>query len=402
MIIANNTGNSTLYVVGTNFVGTVDNVSVTEIQGSHATQPTSTKRPIYARHPEGGIRNLLNYSEQFNNGAWTTGAGGTLTPNYAASPIGTQTADRLVMPAASATYLEQNIQLESGKAYTFSAYVKATAGNSSFNMYNFATGGVSYLGNSTATSEWQRFSFTTTAASSSTSNFGINNFDDSYASDILVWGAQVEEATEASNYQKVVTDIDVTESGVGEVYYLKFDGTDDGMQINNLTSPSTPITALFGYSAVGSTAVDYLFDTISGRTLFGIEAGKIRYYDGAWSDFNADGKAIKVLTYDLVEDNAKIRIDGTQEYSDTTYDQKGINGATVLFAGYDENHAFVNGNMYQTILRAAESTDEEIAKAETYVANKTGLKAQVDGIATLDLNFGANLYTAKNSNGGVI
>ena len=47
-------------------------------------------------------------------------------------------------------------------------------------------------------------------------------------------------------------------------------------------------------------------------------------------------------------------------------------------------------------------SNEEIAKAETYVANKTGLKAQVDGIATLDLNFGPHTYTAKNSNGGVI
>ena len=232
------TSNTTLYLLGvSNFVGTIDNVSVTEIQGSHATQPTSTKRPIYARHPEGGIRNLLNYTEQFDNGAWIKGSGTTLTPNYAASPIGTQTADRLVMPATASTYMAQNIQLESGKAYTFSAYVKATAGNSSFNMYNFAAGWASYLGNSTATSEWQRFSFTTTAASSSMSHFGINNFDDSYASDILIWGAQVEVATEASNYQKRVTDIDVTESGVGEVYYLKFDGVSDGMSLTGLTSP---------------------------------------------------------------------------------------------------------------------------------------------------------------------
>ena len=40
-----------------------------------------------------------------------------------------------------------------------------------------------------------------------------------------------------------------------------------------------------------------------------------------WRVFPADSNALKVLTYDLVEDNAKIRIDGTQEYSDTTYDQ---------------------------------------------------------------------------------
>ncbi len=401
LALANTTQGFGVYASGSTTIASIDNISVKEVAGSHATQPTSTKRPIYARHPEGGIRNLLNYTEQFDNGAWIKGSGGTLTPNYAASPIGTQTADRLVLPATSATYIAQTVQLESGKAYTFSAYVKATAGNSSFDMY--VAGGVSYLGNSTATSEWQRFSFTTTAASSSTVDFGINNFDDSYASDILIWGAQVEEATEASNYQKVVTDIDVTESGVGEVYYLKFDGVDDSMSINNLTSSSTPLTALFGYSATNTTSTSkYLFDIQNGRTVFGISDGYIRYYDGAWSEFPADAEAIKVLTYDLVEDNAKIRIDGTQEYSDTTYDQKAIGGTIKLFTAIDSDARCVAGNMYQTILRAAESTDEEIAKAETYVANKTGLKAQVDGIATLDLNFGNNTYTAKNSNGGVI
>ena len=395
------TSNTTLYLLGvSNFVGTIDNVSVTEIQGSHATQPTSTKRPIYARHPEGGIRNLLNYTEQLDNGAWIKGSGTTLTPNYAASPIGTQTADRLVMPATASTYMAQNIQLESGKAYTFSAYVKATAGNSSFNMYNFAAGWASYLGNSTATSEWQRFSFTTTAASSSMSHFGINNFDDSYASDILIWGAQVEVATEASNYQKRVTDIDVTESGVGEVYYLKFDGVSDGMSITGLTSPSTPITAWFGYSA---TTYKYLLDIEAGRTVFGANvAGNIGYYDGAWSEFAADSNALKVLTYDLVEDNAKIRIDGTQEYSDTTYDQRAIGGQIGLFAGYFLTSNNLAGNLYSCILRAAESTDKEIASTESYVAKKTGVLAQVDGIATLSLDFGGNTYTARNSNGGIL
>ena len=47
-----------------------------------------------------------------------------------------------------------------------------------------------------------------------------------------------------------------------------------------------------------------------------------------WSRFMpaSDANAIKVLTYDLVEDNAKIRVDGTQEYSDATYDQQAIGG----------------------------------------------------------------------------
>ena len=52
-------------------VVSLDNVSVTEIQGSHATQTTSAKRPVLARHPEGGIRNLLSYTQEFDDAYWT-------------------------------------------------------------------------------------------------------------------------------------------------------------------------------------------------------------------------------------------------------------------------------------------------------------------------------------------
>ena len=224
---------------------------------------------------------------------------------------------------------------------------------------------------------------------------------------IYIWGAQFEEATEASNYQKVVTDIDVTESGVGEVYYLKFDGVSDGMSLTGLTSPNTPITAWFGYSATNANSTDnrLLLDIETGRTFLtasGSVGGTLGYYDGAYRNFAADSDALKVLTYDLVEDNAKIRIDGTQEYSDATYDQKAIGGQIGLFSNLrvDANH--VAGNLYSCILRAAESTDKEIASTESYVAKKTGLLAQVDGIATLSLDFGGNTYTARNSNGGIL
>ena len=382
----------------------IDNVSVKEIQGSHATQPTSTKRPIYARHPEGGIRNLLNYTEQFDNGYWSKSFNASVSAGEV-DPNGGSTAFKYNISAPTGRNIDTPDNLiTGGKTYTFSLYVKAItntiirlrqSGNSAF---------VEDVSITTAQG-WQRISLTFTA--NSALRVGFYDISGSTGDMFYIWGAQVEEATEASNYQKVVTDIDVTESGVGEVYYLKFDGTDDSMFINNLTSGNTPVTTLFGYSATNaeSTTSKYLLDIQTGRTVFAASAntvGYIGYWDGSWRAFDADAAAIKVLTFDLVEDDAKIRVDGTQEYSDTTYDQQAIGGNIALFAKYDGIESCLGGNMYQTILRAAESTDEEIAKAETYVANKTGLKAQVDGIATLDLNFGANLYTAKNSNGGVI
>ena len=429
VIVRAATINSKVEFIGGGATFSIDNVSVTEIQGSHATQPTSTKRPIYARHPEGGIRNLLNYTEQFDNGYWSR-ANSTVTANATTAPDGTATADKFIATSAnsdhslkrgvSVTGCVYSVYAKAGEYDKFMLWLRLSSKGYGFNLTSGTTFSVGGITDTTSNgiedvgNGWYRCWIYVSDAvnradiyllnSTTYSNFAGNNSDGIY-----LWGAQLEEATEASNYQKRVTDIDVTESGVGEVYYLKFDGTDDGMFINNLTSPNTPLTALFGYSATNaeSSSGKYLFDIQTGRTVLSASSnsvGWIGYYEGAWSEFAADANAIKVLTYDLVEDDAKIRIDGTQEYSDTTYDQKAIGGDIALFQNFSGDNTGRNlaGNMYQTILRAAESTDEEIAKAETYVANKTGLKAQVDGIATLDLNFGNNTYTAKNSNGGVI
>jgi len=417
------TGVRIRFAKGNGATATIINFSMQEIAGSHATQPTSTKRPIYARHPEGGIRNLLNYSEQFDNNAWEKQAS-TILSNQITSPSGEQTASLYTNNNTNGHLAKTTTGLVDGAAYTVSVYVKKSnnrwfrfsSSSGIFSVWFDLDNGVVGVATGTSTNsiesvgnDWYRCSATFSVVATSHIFYMMNAAVNGSSAEIAggaayIWGAQVEEeATEASNYQKRVTDIDVTESGVGEVYYLKFDGVDDGMQINNLTSPNTPLTALLGYSATNATSTTkYLFDIQTGRTISGISDGYIRYFDGAWSQFSADSNAIKVLTYDLVENNAKIRIDGTQEYSDTTYDQRAIGGGIGLYQGHSGGGSYIAGNMYQTILRAAESTDEEIAKAETYVANKTGLKAQVDGIATLDLNFGNNTYTAKNSNGGVI
>ena len=163
----------------------------------------------------------------------------------------------------------------------------------------------------------------------------------------------------------------------GGLNYLDFDGVDDCLSITGLTSTSTPLTAWFGYSADNAEAANkkFLLDIQSTRAVLAASAntaGNIGYFDGAWSEFAADSNALKVLTYDLVEDNAKIRVDGTQEYSDTTYDQRTIGGQIALFAKYDLGDSHLEGKLYSFILRAAESTDKEITSTESYVAEKTG------------------------------
>ena len=379
----------------------IDNVSLVEVKGSHATQSDSTKRPVFARHPERGRVNLFKYTEEFDNGYWSKGPSTVLTANHGVAPNGTQTADRLELAATFGTYIIDYITFESGKTYTYSIYAKATSGTSNFDLYyDNGSGTNQQVGQQTATSEWQRFEYTITTVGTN-GGFGINNAGDTYASDILIWGAQLEEANEATGYQKVVDDYDITESGYKSVYYLQFDGVNDGMFINNLTSSSTPLTALFGVELNANNK--WLLDIQSGRTVFGGNQSDHSIFDGSW--INGEPEVLNtpiVLTYDAVQSDLKIRTNGIVETTSSAYNENAIGGSISLFQSYSQNGSYVNGNMYQVVLRAAESTDKEIDQAEEFVAIKTGLKSEVVGLATLDLNFGANTYTARNSNGSVL
>lgn len=425
---ANDTNSSFMLRGQGGFTGTVDNVSVKEVLGNHAIQTTSANRPVLARHPEGGIRNLLDYTQEFDD--WSKVAT-TVTANATTAPDGTATADKVIANTVFSQHRVDQSTTSTAGVQTLSAYVK-NAGYGYVWMriggdgagFNIADGSIfSPAAGVTAQSQdvgngWRRVSISRTAVANEIARINmipttaITDFSGDGTSGIYIWGAQLEEGSTATQYQHVTDDsrYDITEPfGANSLNYLKFNGVDDGMSLTGLTSPSTPITAWFGYSATNAEVGinRYLLDIQTGRTTFGAStdtAGNIGYFEGdlPWSDFAADANAIKVLTYDLVEDNAKIRVDGTQEYSDATYDQRAIGGQIGLFANFLVDANYVAGNLYSCILRAAESTDKEIASTESYVAKKTGVLAQVDGLATLSLDFGGNTYTARNSNGGIL
>ena len=423
---ANDTNSSFMLRGQGGFTGTVDNISVKEVLGNHAIQTTSTKRPVLARHPEGGIRNLLDYTQEFDD--WSKVAT-TVTANATTAPDGTATANKVIANTVFSQHRVDQSTTSTAGVQTLSAYVK-NAGYGYVWMriggdgaaFNIADGSIfSPAAGVTAQSQdvgngWRRVSISRTAVANEIARINmipttaITDFSGDGTSGIYIWGAQLEEGSTATQYQHVTDDLryDITEPfGANSLNYLKFDGASDAMSLTGLTSPSTPITAWFGYSATNAEAspTRLLLDIETGRTFLGASvdvAGNIGYYDGDYRGFAADSNALKVLTYDLVEDNAKIRIDGTQEYSDTTYDQRAIGGQIGLFAIFPVDANFLAGNLYSCILRAAESTDKEIASTESYVAKKTGLLAQVDGLATLSLDFGGNTYTARNSNGGIL
>ncbi len=433
VIVKATSGSTNFELVGGNATFFIDNVSVKEVKGSHATQSDSTKRPVFARHPERGRVNLLKYTEEFDNGFWGK-SDATVIPNAIQSPTGESTADKIFdsgLASWSGVHLPNaGVTVTSGKTYTFSVFVKNAGLNwvqiggstpafaGTYANVNLTTGEAGNSNTSVSVSDvgngWFRVIISAvciqTHANGSffvamyNSDVGsrLPTFSGQGSDGLYIWGAQLEEANEATGYQKVVDDYDITESGYKSVYYLQFDGVNDLLLINNLTSSATPLTAMFGFKdTAASSSTTYLLDIETGRTIFAVGNNQIHYYDGGWSAFDQDLTDRLVATFDTATNDAQFRVNGITEDTDNGWIQRAISGGVGLFGHYNGG-ARMQGNLYQCVVRAATSTDKEIDQAEEFVAIKTGLKSEVVGLATLDLNFGANTYTARNSNGSVL
>ena len=108
----------------------VDNISVKELPGNHAVQATGANRPNYGIEPQGGRRNLLVRTEEFENASWTLSNllafGSGSTANATAAPNGTTTADLVTENLATNAHsiFGTGFSVTSGVSYAISVYVK--------------------------------------------------------------------------------------------------------------------------------------------------------------------------------------------------------------------------------------------------------------------------------------
>jgi len=171
---------------------------------------------------EGPRTNLILYSEQFNNAAWTL-ASGTVTANNAIAPDGTLSADKLVASSTAVPYLDQAHSIVSGSTYTYSIFVESaeitlvsmllygtyfnSGGANLVTSFNLSTGAITAQTTTGATitnfgNGWWRISITHTATASGAANHQILRFTNAPTAGqgLYAWGAQVEEAFFPSSY----------------------------------------------------------------------------------------------------------------------------------------------------------------------------------------------------------
>jgi hypothetical protein len=139
--------------------------------------------------------NLVPYSEDFTNSEWNPNAGTTITPNYAISPNGSLNASRYLGIGTSGIGDKLTLNAVS---HTLSFFVKSNNGVNQFCRLIGESSNVS--SDLLVTTEWTRLSYTFTASGLSDKTNGIFRDSNNNDIDILIYGAQLEEQTQAETY----------------------------------------------------------------------------------------------------------------------------------------------------------------------------------------------------------
>ena len=222
-------------------------------------------------------QNMLKYSEQFDNAAWTDPLTRiTQTANNATDPNGGTTADTVKWDTGGG-YLRQVVTLTDGSTYTFSIYAR---------LSNDVSGGVLSIDagdgtavSFTATSTLTRYQVTLVAGASDwidITHAGTSGFE--------FWGAQLELASQASPYvqtvaaavtasiMKMAWEIDsATYATTRRLYYTS------GANVRYMDMPrhSYDLTTISGFKYAASA---YLYTPYWGENLSELGAGIFKLY----------------------------------------------------------------------------------------------------------------------------
>jgi hypothetical protein len=436
-IVAASTNSDLLFINGgVAYTATIDNISVKEIPGYHATQATASKRPIYGIHPFGGRRNLLTYSENFSNAAWTNFATGSLTlaAGAAVGPDGLSSLTRFEITDAT-----NEIHLMS--AGSIAATTNATYCTSVY----FRDDDQRYVGvrNYRSSDDWSAIAVdletgtvtqsSTGSASGTVVNSGVENLggglyrvflasneagptlsaavdllsngtptrtaatgDEAYIGvagvSVFAGAVQLEAGATATDYQKVTSQYVVTETGVPSVHYLRFDGVDDAMVTPSINFTATDEMSVFAgvrklSDATANIAELSTSSTTTSGTFFlysGAASGQNYAYGSRGTQPRVDvlsgtitAPSTNVLSgiSDISGDLTTLRVGGTEVATSAVDQGPGNYGNFPLYIGARATTSlYFNGHLYGLTVRGALTEPPTLSRAENLMAQKTGIE----------------------------
>jgi hypothetical protein len=396
--LAENTATASNYV---EFGG----LSVKSDSGNHASQATSASRPILrARY------NLLEYSEQFDNGYWAKLNISAPTANSVVAPDGTLTAETITSSNSASANTGFYRSLSYAAGHTLSIYAKANTSSiawvssnsgESYAVFNLSTGTVISSGNATASITavpgypgWYRLIAANTTVAST---YFIAGGKDSYTSghpwsngtwtsgnSIYMWGADLRTGSSAGTYQRIAAATDYATAGF--LPYLAFDGVDDVLvatpasadYILNSVAFGAQFNAFLGNATLGSignSATGNSFSYIaenSGTSVFAASARN----DAATTLANYIGTtdllphvliSIWSASASSVQNNSSI-VTGSAFTGVIT-----ANKFTLGALGRNTNSAFANSRIYSALFISPALTTAQSASLASYIAAKSGV-----------------------------
>jgi hypothetical protein len=368
------TGTSANLWLQANNAGTffIDNISVKELPGNHATQSITASQPIYGIVPAGGRRNVYTFTEDFSNAVWQKNGSPTLT-NQGGGVW------RLQAAAGSWNMFQA---LPASGTHTVSIEVKSNGAG--LDGFALMLEGSNLSANKTATGDWVRHSLSGTNAGSGSA--GIVRNSSLAAVDILIRFPQLEINATATPYQRVTTTYDVTEAGVASLGYLFFDGGGDFMSTGTIT-PGTDKAQIFAgvrkisdgatrmIVELGNTSTGFfaLYQFSSGTGYSTVSAGSILVGADTSNSFAAPNTAVLAVLSDISGDSLSIRANGTQWGPVTSNQGTGNYGNHPIYIGARGGTTIpFLGHIHSLIVRFGPNlTDARISATESWVASKT-------------------------------
>jgi hypothetical protein len=224
---------------------------------------------------------------------------------------------------------------------------------------------------------------------------GTNSYAGTSTDGILIWGAQLEQASSATTYQRVTTATNYADIGLPR--YLQFDGVDDslftaanlaltgtdkvsvfagvtrlqdataGLVCEHSTDYNTNIGSLYVLAPENSTRG---YSTIS-RGTASVNTLHTAFVTGTPS---APDTAVVTASHDIAGSLSTIRRNAVAGTDGTLNKGAGNFGNYVFYVGRRNNASLpLNGRIYPLILRGALTDPTTLAQAEQWVAGKTGV-----------------------------
>lgn len=336
------------------------------------------------RHKQGGRRNLLNYSKELTLARWpSAGTSASFDPSDIIAPDGSKTAVRAISGGGGSDYLYRDAVASDGQIK--SIYARTVSGTGTVGLLDFNG---TPRSEASLTEEWQRFELPVNTADTGGANFYLVDFRVGTLDEVLIWGPQLEEGSEATPYQRTGNQYDVTERGVETLHYLHFDGVDDEMTIASRfgMSANPAVYASFGWNAEPYVEVVQRMFHIGGAgdpaTLagsLGSEGLSWRHNGGARFFGPVAAEETRIVSFLRNEGdtfgNGRAFVDGVERAETGVGNATGVPSNTDAVS-YIASGGFTNylgGEMFGAVLTASALDESARGKIERYLARKSGV-----------------------------